>query len=387
MADGFFRSKSGFTVVQNASTRDRNLSLKAKGLYLVIQSYITMPDKQWKKEDFLGMSLEGEKAFESAWVELKEAGYLHVHFYAEGKKFYSEYELLDEPVEGPHTFYYNAAGELTKTNIDRAEARKERARMQLSDENGSDESENQRTPQNGGNAKSEGNQRIPRFGSNAEGTYADGTNGQGSHANGGNKETITPLDKTFPKNSTNSLFPEGEKTSACVSENTGTAVIFDPTKKVLPGDIFDIREEAKENGIPYEVCLDVERATKTILVLVDMEDLMKDCMEDQLRYDAAILAVKSLVEMITAQGVNTYYGAKVTYANVIDQLNIILKKNDYSLQLFVSTCADKFVENIKVKKITNHSGYMKSILWGNITSFSLEWNGFVHRTQAERWGQ
>ena len=52
MAEGFFRSKKGFTVVQNEITRDVNISLKAKGLYLVIQAYISMPDKKWTKEDF-----------------------------------------------------------------------------------------------------------------------------------------------------------------------------------------------------------------------------------------------------------------------------------------------------------------------------------------------
>ena len=53
MAEGFFRSKKGFTVVQNEITRDVKISLKAKGLYLVIQAYISMPDKKWTKEDFM----------------------------------------------------------------------------------------------------------------------------------------------------------------------------------------------------------------------------------------------------------------------------------------------------------------------------------------------
>ena len=72
MAEGFFRSKKGFTVVQNEITRDVNISLKAKGLYLVIQAYISMPDKKWTKEDFRNLTKEGKKAFDSAWKELKE---------------------------------------------------------------------------------------------------------------------------------------------------------------------------------------------------------------------------------------------------------------------------------------------------------------------------
>lgn len=117
MADGTFRRKAGFTVVQNDITRDKTISLKAKGLYLLIQSYITMPEKSWKKIDFINMSVDGKKGFESAWVELKEKGYLKVHFVEPGKPNGFEYELLDSPQLGPHTFYYNKKGEVTRTNL------------------------------------------------------------------------------------------------------------------------------------------------------------------------------------------------------------------------------------------------------------------------------
>lgn len=119
MADGAFRKKTGFTVVQNSIIRDRDISLKAKGLYLIIQSYITMPDKVWKKSDFRGMVKEGEKAFESAWNEIKNAGYLKVHMFSNGLTWTVEYELLDDPKDGAHSFYYNAKGKLTSTNLDR----------------------------------------------------------------------------------------------------------------------------------------------------------------------------------------------------------------------------------------------------------------------------
>ena len=108
MAEGFFRSKKGFTVVQNEITRDTHISLKAKGLYLVIQAYISMPDKKWTKEDFMRPAKEGNKAFDSAWKELKESGYLKVHIMSDNGRWRTEYELLDEPVDGPHTWYHNA---------------------------------------------------------------------------------------------------------------------------------------------------------------------------------------------------------------------------------------------------------------------------------------
>ena len=125
MAEGFFRSKKGFTVVQNEITRDVNISLKAKGLYLVIQAYISMPDKKWTKEDFRNLTKEGKKAFDSAWKELKDFGYLKVHFMPDNGKWQAEYELLDEPDLGPHTLYHNSNGEISSNNLTRAERKQQ----------------------------------------------------------------------------------------------------------------------------------------------------------------------------------------------------------------------------------------------------------------------
>ena len=156
MSDGQFRKKRGFTAVQNAVAKNTDISLKAKGLYLLIQAFITMPDVSWKKSDFEAMCKEGTKAFNSAWDELKNKGYLHVHIYTENGVFRNEYELLDESVPGPHTFYYNGKGELSSTNEDRY-------------------------PQNGSNGNgSNGN------GDNGNGMYGDGSNAKG----GNNNKTI-----------------------------------------------------------------------------------------------------------------------------------------------------------------------------------------------------
>ena len=125
MAEGFFRSKKGFTVVQNEITRDAKISLKAKGLYLVIQAYISMPDKKWTKEDFRNLTKEGKKAFDSAWKELKDFGYLKVHFMPDNGKWKTEYELLDEPDLGPHTLYHNSEGEVSSDNLTRAEKKRQ----------------------------------------------------------------------------------------------------------------------------------------------------------------------------------------------------------------------------------------------------------------------
>lgn len=111
MADGSFRRKNGYTIVQNSIARDKNISMKAKGLYLIIQSYITMPDKEWHKNDFTNMVAEGKAAFDSAWKELKDAGYLKVYIYSYGKGTRREYELLDEAKEGRSDIYVKSTSD------------------------------------------------------------------------------------------------------------------------------------------------------------------------------------------------------------------------------------------------------------------------------------
>lgn len=103
------RKEVPFSQVSNQALRDKTLSLRAKGLYALIQSYITIPDFILYKQTLINMSIEGKDAFESAWKELKKRGYL-VQIRgknAEGKFVY-EYELLDfieekEEIEKPYT--------------------------------------------------------------------------------------------------------------------------------------------------------------------------------------------------------------------------------------------------------------------------------------------
>ncbi len=94
---GAFRKKKVyFSQISNLALRDRNLSLKAKGLYALIQSYITIENFTLYKTTLKKECLEKEKAFETTWKELKEKGYL-IQYRLQGNKgyFYYEYELLD----------------------------------------------------------------------------------------------------------------------------------------------------------------------------------------------------------------------------------------------------------------------------------------------------
>lgn len=103
---GRFRKKrTNFSMVSNNIIRDDTVSLKAKGLYALIQSYITIEDFTLYKGFLQSKCCEGKKAFDSAWKELKETGYLVQYRMQDQttKQIFWEYELLDELPEKPHT--------------------------------------------------------------------------------------------------------------------------------------------------------------------------------------------------------------------------------------------------------------------------------------------
>lgn len=54
---------------------DENISLKTKGLYMLIKMQLMINGKI-KKDELMKMSKDGKEGFNTAWRELKEKGYL-----------------------------------------------------------------------------------------------------------------------------------------------------------------------------------------------------------------------------------------------------------------------------------------------------------------------
>ena len=98
--EGRFRPRrTKFAQVSNVALHDDKLSLKAKGLYSLIQSIITIPGADLRIWKIKLKCKEGSKAFDAAWKELKDTGYLKQYRMPGGAKgaFIYEYDLLEEP--------------------------------------------------------------------------------------------------------------------------------------------------------------------------------------------------------------------------------------------------------------------------------------------------
>lgn len=98
----FRQKKTNFSIVSNSLIHDPKISLKGKGLYCIIQSFVTIPNFVLYKSHLKKSCKEGSKAFETAWKELKDKGYLvQYRVRDERGQFVYEYELLDTAKE-PH---------------------------------------------------------------------------------------------------------------------------------------------------------------------------------------------------------------------------------------------------------------------------------------------
>jgi hypothetical protein len=102
MNNGSFKPrKAYFSQISNYALRDNGLTLQAKGLYSLIQSYVTIEGFVLYKDMLIKQSNVGKHAFNSAWKELKDKGYLLQERHSDGGgKFYYMYELCDEPHAG-----------------------------------------------------------------------------------------------------------------------------------------------------------------------------------------------------------------------------------------------------------------------------------------------
>ena len=91
------RKEVPFSQISNSALRDEKLSLKAKGLYALIQSYITIPNFILYKTTLMKQCKESKNTFDTAWKELKDNGYLiqYKKSNPKTKTFYYDYELLD----------------------------------------------------------------------------------------------------------------------------------------------------------------------------------------------------------------------------------------------------------------------------------------------------
>lgn len=368
-ANGCFRMKRGFTIASNAAIRDMTLSLKAKGLYILIRSFITLieadPSFVLTKTFLIAHCLEKERAFNSAWDELKSRGYLKVYINPKGENnsWFVEYDLLDEADldGGVHTYYFNQAGELTNTNLTRLENRKEKeaAVSQVMTH----------TPQNVPNGSNEQKilpdthtlQNVP----NGPHTLQNRTNGKRTYANEGHINKTT--DKTNNKTNIYNSFTHSDDDGMSEEERYDVVV----------------EELETHQAIPYQYAQEPSKMACAIKYLTEYEARCNSPFVtatgavDGFRMDAFKFCVECLIEMACDSKLANYRGAMISYAKVIDQIN----KNSSNcaeggLYEFMEQTIDDLLHAYHTTKITDIRKYTKSLIWSSFATYKVKLDAF-----------
>jgi len=119
---------------------------------------------------------------------------------------------------------------------------------------------------------------------------------------------------------------------------------------------------------------------ESIKYLVDFEELYPSYTDD-LERSIYTTFVDALTEMCCADIIKLN-GANITYAMIIDKLNMALKDSTGRLNLIdlmtAATC--DFGRAIKTKRITHHVRYMQSCIWSVLQCRDLAMLGAMSRT-------
>ncbi len=323
-SNGIFRKKKGFTIVGNTVTRDQRLSLKAKGLYALIASYITLESLVLNKTFLLEKCQEGKKAFESAWTELKKSGYLKVYMQPCPKQGWNvEYELLDEPKKGAHTFYLTKEGKVCRTNLS---GDKENVKEEM------DKDVILPLPQKGDDA-----QALPQKESNDEGIYD-------------NRDDI---------------YNTNNKTSYNTYINTS----FNHNKQDEGSS-----KGSDYNQLPISCCYDKNKIFIHLKELTDYEAKINfpEYKEDR---EVFVLLVESLIEMVTEKNHKKYKGQEVRAFEVLRKLNdVIIRDEMHNLSLFVYQTIENFNRGVEYSDIQDYKAYMKACIWDGFTTFKVKFD-------------
>lgn len=339
-------------MVQNTIVRNKEISMKAKGLYLIIQSYITMPDGEWKKSFFENQVCEGRDSFNSAWKELCDAGYLKAYVIHEGKGTTREYELLEEPDNGPAVIHISSKSAENKGSHQHTE-------NPLVDKNGTD---NQHTE----------NQVVDN--QDVENQVVDNP-----HAINNTKQNNTNnYNINNSNNSLNTNEREREELNSAV-HLSGNFCLGEEIENRL-AEQFEVNTE-----IPVDLAFDTEEMTKVIMYLSDWNECIAN--QDALFCESYRLVVENLIELATMLDAQTIKGRSLSYNSVIYILNDIMKcdiaDDERKLKFFVTRTVEKYMDILKHKTVGNQKKYIRSVIVDNFGTYRMEWEASIQKSSYD----
>ena len=334
--NGTFRKKQSFAMASNSAIRDKKLSLKAKGLYTLIQSYITLDTLQLTKSFLMDFCPEKETAFNSAWDELKKQGYLKMHILpAEKGRFSYEYDLLDEADldGGAYLYRHDKNGNITSTNLS--------SNPPLETDN----------------------DHYPDF-------HPSGKHWGGEHHNGKGGGNII-----LPRKTKNNIINNTQSINQAAPPQAASSegLSEEELREIVEDDFFE------KKAIPLNSHADKRKMLASIRTLTDWYGLTSAHFTTEFEHATFDMLVECLADMACDDGKQTYKSNVVTHAMVIDQMNAVVLR-DGSLYHFAEQTVDDYMKAAGYTEIRDKRKYMKSVIWNSFLTYRVKFESDFART-------
>lgn len=291
------------------------LSIKAKGLYSIIQSFISIPGFTLYKNHLMKVAGMGKSSFDKAWKELKCNGYLKQYRIRDINGYVYEYELLDKAdVNTPALQNVRLSGEII--NLDNQEI------------------ETNPTTFN------EGSKQIALV---------------------NNKIGKTSTILNNKENNTNSYLNNNQSNNqdVCINE------------EIIKSEIIN------HKSIQYEYANSVDTMKTVIHMLTEWNIFHPNGYSDEIRQDTYEMMNECLIEMATENNIKIYNNKKVSCREVIDRINDNLVFYDDIVLIdscFIDEFIDSYIDALKTREITSPLTYMKACLWNSFITFKIQFH-------------
>lgn len=346
--------KNGFARTSNHIAQSKELSFKAKGLALTISAYNSIPNLTVSKDFLKNHCVDGECCFDSCWKELQEKGFLKTYAYMSSSgKWMFEYELLDEPrCDGITLYRYAKDGTLVSTNKGKCIQK---------------ESIEQDTPK----------KDYPDFHPSpfhSSGFHTSGIDYSDIHYNENDSIDHHTSHIDTKENSKIMSLKNNMKRNSNNNPSINHSITQIETKERLSEDeLRDIvNQELKDGQIPYCYQMDKDKMQCAIRILTDWYDIGRENFRTDLEFNAFKMIVQCLTEMAIERSPKKYHGTVVDDGKiVIEKINEAIEQ-DKNLYDFIYETIDDYVEAVKKKRVYNHWGFMKSVIWSSLHSYKIK---------------
>lgn len=316
----FRPKKRNFSMVSNEALENEELTLQAKGLYSIIQRYITIDNYELRKTVLVRLSKNGKTTFEKSWKELKDKGYLKLYRMPNGErgKFTYEYELLDN-------------ADISTPDL-------------------------QSLPRRRGKHFDYGNDHTPPLASYAQSSACS-------------KDNMLKGGSIIINNKNNNYINNTKLINQSIID--GSSDELENLRKKVYYQIIE------NKGIHYQFAGDKQYMTFAIHILTEWEKFYPKGFKDQFEQEIYNMLNECLIEMvINIKNNEIYKGKNVSYIEVIEKVNecIEFDNSTVSIFFFVDEFIRKHKKILNCQEIKSVKSYMKSCIWSFLETYKLDFN-------------